>query len=102
MANNRPVVFAVCVKGGRKRQSEDVIAKIARRTYWHLSPPAERKKLRFPTEAAVTAAPDPEDETYDDIEELLDPSFGSKVKGPSKRKSKKKAPPGAPAKKLMK
>jgi beta-lactamase class A len=101
MATNRPIVFAVCVKGGKKRQAEDVIARVARRTYWHLSPPAERKNLRFPAEASV-ALPEDEDDEYDEDEDLLAPAVGSKLKGPPKRKVKKKPPPPPPAKKLMK
>jgi beta-lactamase class A len=107
MATNRPIVFAACVKGGRKRQAEDVIARIARRTYWHLSPQAERKKLRFPADVSV-ALPEEDEEEYSEEEDLLAPAIRSKLKTPPpKRKSKKKAapaptPPAPPAKKLMK
>ena len=99
MTTNRPIVFAACVKGGRKRQAEDVISRIARRTYWHLSPPAERKKLRLPPEAV--ALPEEDEDEYDEEEELLAPANGQKLK-PAKQKVKKKTPPPPPAKKLMK
>src|SRR5688572_21819962 len=92
MQNNRPIVFAACVKGGRKKQAEDVIGRIAKRTYWHLSPPSERKKLRFPTESTI-AGPDLEDDEYDDVDELLAPAVRTKSK-PTKQKPKKKVPPG--------
>lgn len=102
MANNRPIVFAACVKGGRKRQAEGVIARIARRTYWHLSPPNERKRLRFPSEAAVALPGVEESDGDDEEEELLAPAHRTKAKGPPKRKQKKKASPLPRAKKSTK
>jgi beta-lactamase class A len=96
MQNNRPIVFAACVKGGKKHAAEEVIARLTRRTYYHLSPPSERKKLRFPADAA-TAMPEEFDEEFDEEEELLSPSLQSKVKGIQKRKVKR-----PPAKKPVK
>lgn len=81
MPNNRPVVFAGCVKG-RKRKGEELLARLARRTYYHLSPPSERKRLRFPREA--TTAEDLSDEEDD----LLAPALSKK--GTLKKRGKKR------------
>jgi beta-lactamase class A len=95
MTSNRPVVFAACVKGGRKRAAEEVIARIARRTYWHLSPPSERKKIKPYPDPIVGAEDEDEDEIGEDIAEPeLMEQRAKKIekKGLKLTKGKKKAP----------
>jgi beta-lactamase class A len=46
MSPERPIVIAACVKGGgSRRKAEDVLAYLAHRTYWHLTPPEKRRSL---------------------------------------------------------
>lgn len=72
MPNNRPIVFAGCVKG-RKRKGEEVLARLARRAYYHLSPPSERKRLRFPQDAATA------EELRGDVENPAAPRLSKKT-----------------------
>ncbi|MEL7367581.1 MAG: serine hydrolase [Myxococcota bacterium] len=47
MPDGRPVVMVVATKGGRGRShSEALMARLARRAYWHLATPVERERLR--------------------------------------------------------
>ncbi|MBK8010914.1 MAG: serine hydrolase [Deltaproteobacteria bacterium] len=45
MPDHRPIVLIACIKGGRKARAEQVIAHLAQRTYFHLTPPSERRKI---------------------------------------------------------
>ncbi|MCB9653422.1 MAG: serine hydrolase [Deltaproteobacteria bacterium] len=45
MPDQRPIVLVVCVKGGRKRRAEQIIARLAQRTYFQLTPPSERRRI---------------------------------------------------------
>lgn len=47
MPRGGPVIMAVAVKAGRMRTArEALMARLAERTYWHLSSPAERRRVR--------------------------------------------------------
>lgn len=57
MSPERPVVFAIAVKGGSRRAAEGVMARIARQAYWHLATPEQRRRskglARRPTDEAL-------------------------------------------------
>ena len=47
MPDGRQIVMAVAVKGGRGRSdAEALMARLARRAYWHVATPVERDRLR--------------------------------------------------------
>jgi beta-lactamase class A len=84
MSEKKPVVFAMCVKGGQtRRRAEEVIAHVAQRTYWLMLPPDKRQPL--PPELAV---PDVED----DSESRVAPETGNK-KSPHNGKAPAKIKP---------
>lgn len=66
MSDDRPVVIAVAVKGGKSRAAaENVIAKLASRTYWHLATPEERDRLGRPQEPVAAEDDDPGVDDHD-------------------------------------
>ncbi len=87
MSEKRPVVFAIAVKNSGRRRSEDVVARLAKRTYWHLASPAERREaMRRPP--PPPAPEDPLDGLDPEEEDLLTPDL---VKKPPPKKRKGKA-----------
>jgi beta-lactamase class A len=87
ISEKKPVVFAMCVKGGQtRRRAEEVIAHVAQRTYWLMLPPDKR-----PTLPAEVTIPDVED----DAETRVAPEVGGKKglhngKAPAKLKPLKR------------
>lgn len=91
MGEDRPIVFAVAVKNSGRTRSEDVVARLAKRAYWHLASPEER-------DAALKRPPPPP--APDDPLDGLDPEEEDLLTPPSI--GKKAAPLPPPAKKKTK
>lgn len=89
MPEDRPVVFSVCVKGGKgKKSSEDVVSKLANRTYQALSAP--RKKVKV-ADRGVDRGNWGEDRPGGDpeLERLLNPNLKA-PKSPKRNERKKR------------
>jgi hypothetical protein len=75
----------MCVKGGsNRRRAEEIIAHVAQRTHWLMTPPDKRAPL--PLEVAV---PDVEDDSETRVSP--EPGVRKSGKGPAKVKPQKKA-----------
>jgi beta-lactamase class A len=86
MNEKKPVVFAMCVKGGaNRRKAEEIIAHVAQRAWWLMTPPDKRQPL--PVEVAV---PDVEDDSETRVSP--EPGVRKNGKGPAKLKPQKKPP----------
>ncbi len=89
MGEDRPIVFAIAVKNSGRRRSEDVVARLAKRAYWHLASPEERA-------AALKRPPpppgpdDPLDGLDPEEEDLLTPTVTKKPATKKKTKARRK------------
>ena len=82
MPDGRQVVMTVVVKGGRGRSyAEALMARLARRAYWHLATPVERQRLR--RLARVQYDDGPFEEDQDDPEDM-------EHAGPTDRKARRR------------
>lgn len=84
LSGNRAVLFAAAVKGGKsQRQAEEVIGKIANRTYWHLLTPEEQEAL---TKRPKPVVEDDDEEVTEDKPPPPPPPAAGKVLRPKKKK----------------
>lgn len=93
MGDDRPIVMAVAVKNGGRRRSEDVMAQLAKKTYWNLATPEQRKQLSR-RKPPPPAEEDPLDGLDPDEEDLLTPDLlkkPTKTKKVRSRRKKKRA-----------
>ncbi len=58
MKDDRPIVLAGCIKGGRTRKAaEEELSQVASRVYYHLSPPNSRSRLKNLRRSRTRAKP---------------------------------------------
>ena len=67
MPDGRQVVITVVVTGGRAR-GEALMARLARRAYWHLASPVERKRLRKIARLELDAPFDEDEADPEDVQ----------------------------------
>ena len=71
MPDKRPIVFAVSVKGSSMWSSERLIARVARKAFWHLSPADLKRKLSKNLPRAERKIDPEHDEDFSDDELLM-------------------------------
>ncbi len=89
MPGERPVVFAIAVKGGKSRSSrETIMARLARRAYWHLATPSERRRIKS---VPADHAPMVETDEGEEADLLMTPLLKKAKKRKAARKKKARA-----------
>lgn len=82
--DDRPVILAACVKGGKRKRAEYLLASVAARAFNHLVPASERVSLAPPPPKEDNPAQKPENLSEDD---LLDWQAN---KAPAKKRRRKR------------